>query len=313
MIRKFSGNDKLLSDRAFWLGLGIYAFFLILATIAFGGNVSRSQTDFASEVNGTVIQLAGQPSLNRRPPPDVNQAPPDLGDLTRWTLFSEGRDGLDLSGSSVVVGDVDAAGNGTDILSGYATIDGNLYYSPDRRIFIRGNAQVTGTLYQDRSAEMDNAASEATTASKHAFALTPTRSYRNIDLRRNQNATVQGSPGETVVLKLQNFVMQGSASFTLQGTATTNFVINVTEQFSLSKNANIVLSGGVQWNNVLFNVIGHGPDIHLRGSAHFEGILMANHRTVRLSGQSRVIGEVMAKRILMSKESRVSHPSVISP
>ncbi len=105
----------------------------------------------------------------------------------------------------------------------------------------------------------------------------------------------------------------GSATFTLQETATTNFIINVTRQFSLSGNVKIVLAGGVQWDNVLFNVRGQGADVLLSNNARLEGILMANMRTVRLSGQSRVIGEVIAKKIVMSNGSQITHPPVVSP
>ena len=314
MTEKCAGeNDKLISEHAYWLGLGLSAFLLIPATIAFGGNVPQSQSDFASEVNGTGIQLAEQPSLNRSSPLNGTQVLAEMGDLVRWTLFSEGTNGLRLSRFTVVDGDVCAAGNGIITLSGHATIDGSLYYSPNSRLVMRDDATITGARFQDRSPEMDNGVNEAASTSDNASSLAPTRSYTNFNLGGHQNVTVQGAPGETVVLQLRNFVMQGSATFTLEGTATTNFIINVTKQFSLSRYAMIVLSGGVQWDNVLFNVIGHGADPVLSGSAHFEGILMANQRTVRLSGQSSVVGEVIADRIRMSKGSQITHPPVISP
>jgi cytoskeletal protein CcmA (bactofilin family) len=69
----------------------------------------------------------------------------------------------------------------------------------------------------------------------------------------------------------------------------------------------------VQWDNVLFNVRGQGTDVLLSNNAHLEGILMANLRTVRLSGQSTVTGEVIAKKIVMNGGSRISHPPVVSP
>jgi hypothetical protein len=314
VTKKSAGeNYKLIYQGAFWLGLGLYAFLLIPATIAFGGNVPQSQSDFASEVNGTGIQLAEQPSVNRSSPLNVTQVLPEMGDLVRWTLFSEGTNGLRLSRFTVVDGDVGAVGNGIITLGGHATVEGDLYYRPNSILVIRNDATITGARFQDRSAELDNGMNEAASTSDHAFALAPTRSYANFNLGQHQNVTVQGAPGETVVLQLKNFVMQGSATFTLEGTATTNFIINVTRQFSLSRYAKIVLSGGLQWNNVLFNVMGRGADPILSGSAYLEGILMANQRTVMLTGQSRVIGEVIANRIVMSKRSQITHLPVISP
>lgn len=238
---------------------------------------------------------------------------PEMGDLARWTLFSMGNNGLQLSGFTAVQGDVGAAGNGIISIGGHATIDGNLYYRSNSTLLMSDDATITGARYHNRDSELDNGLNEATSASDHAFALASTRSYTNVSLVRNQSITVQGAPGETVVLSLKNFMMQGSATFTLQGTATTNFIINVTRQFSLSGYAKIVLSGSVQWDNVLFNVRGQGTDVLLSSNARLEGILMANMHTVRLSGQSRVIGEVIAKRIVMSNGSRITHPPVVSP
>ena len=38
-------------------------------------------------------------------------------------------------------------------------------------------------------------------------------------------------------------------------------LINIAKQFSLSNNAKIVLSGGVQRNDVFFNVVGQGEPV----------------------------------------------------
>jgi autotransporter-associated beta strand protein len=258
-------------------------------------------------MTGAVFVVAFSASAN------LLEVVPEMGDLGRWTLFSMGNNGLQMSGFTAVQGDVGAAGNGIISIGGHATIDGNLYYRTNSTLLLSDDATITGARYHNRDSELDNGLNEASSASDHAFALAPTRSYTNINLVRNQSITVQGAPGETVVLSLKNFVMQGSTSFTLQGTATTDFIINVRRQFSLSGYAKIVLAGGVQWDNVLFNVRGQGADVLLSSNAHLEGILMANLRTVRLSGQSRIIGEVIAKRIIMSNGSRITHPPVVSP
>jgi cytoskeletal protein CcmA (bactofilin family) len=307
------GNDKLISERAFWLGLGLYAFLLIPATIGFGGNVPQSQTNFASEVNGTGIQLAEQPSLNRSSPLNVTQVLPEMGDLSRWALFSLGNNGLRLSGSTEVQGDVGAAGNGIISIGGHAMINGNLYYQSNSILAMADGATITRARYDNRDSELDNGLNEASSASDHAFALESTRSYTSFNLDRNQSVLVTGAPGETVVLKLRSFTLSGNATFTLQGTATTIFIINVTKQFSLSGHSKIVLSGGLQWDNVLFNVRGQGNRVRLSGHSSFEGILMANQRTVKLRGHSTVWGEVIANRVSLRNSAQIIHSPVISP
>ena len=124
--------------------------------------------------------------------------------------------------------------------------------------------------------------------------------------------TVIGAPGETVVLSLKNFCLRGGSSLTLEGTATTTFVINVNKKFSLSGNSHIDLAG-LQWNQVLFNVVGKGQRVSLSGNSILQGILMANERRVELNGHSTVSGEIIANRLKLRGSSRVLHPAVVSP
>ena len=141
----------------------------------------------------------------------------------------------------------------------------------------------------------------------------PANAYTNINLSNRQSVVINGAPGETVTLNLQNFKMSGSSTFTLQGTATTNFIINVTKQFSLSGSATIVLSGGVQWNHVFFNVLGKGSDVTLSGHSSLTGIITAKQRTVKLSDHSIVRGEVIANKVVLSGNGQIIQPPVVSP
>jgi hypothetical protein len=134
----------------------------------------------------------------------------------------------------------------------------------------------------------------------------------SMKLQGGQSTTISGAPGETVVLSLKNFVLSGSAIFTLEGTATTIFVINVSKQFSLSGNAQINLVGA-QWNNVFFNIRRGGAPILLSGNSSFTGTLIANGRGVQLSGNSTLNGVVQRDKLRLSGSSRVIPPPVTSP
>ena len=114
------------------------------------------------------------------------------------------------------------------------------------------------------------------------------------------------------MLSLKNFILRDNSSFTLQGTATTTFVINVNKKFSLSGNSHIDLVG-VQWDQVLFNVVGTGRKVSLGGDSIFNGILMATDRTVRLRKDAIVSGEIIANRLKIRGSSRVRHPPILSP
>jgi hypothetical protein len=130
----------------------------------------------------------------------------------------------------------------------------------------------------------------------------------SVKLSDNQSLGVSGAPGETVTLLLKNFLMSGSSTFTLEGTATTRFVINVNKRFSLSDNARIILAGNTQWNNVTFNVRGSGRTIELSGSSTLTGILNASGRIVRLTDQALVNGQVIAKKLLVLDSAHVASP-----
>jgi hypothetical protein len=248
---------------------------------------------------------------------------PEMGDLLRWGAFSLGggiseTDTIDqFVGQTDIFGDVGVAGDGNITMSGDATIHGDLYYMTGGTLTLKGNANITGVRHHDAASDLilNNGVTEATNTSNHAFALPVTPTYAgttNIQLSGNQNMTLMGAPGQTVVLKLQNFTIT-SGTLTLQGSSSTNFVLNVTNQFSLSNHAQIILSGGVTWDNVLFNVVGTaGGNVTLAGGSILNGVLMANNRTVDLSGASVVNGEVIANKIKMSGSAKIIHPPVTS-
>jgi len=245
---------------------------------------------------------------------DVSGVIPEIGDLERWTVFSLG-DGNNFSrafGHSLIDGDLGLAGNGNFLMGGHARIDGDVYDRSNGTVLTFQHAFITGSIFHDQDALLDNGVNEALAASAHAFSLTPNRPNTSVKLLENHALTITGAPGETVVLSLKNFILRDNSSFTLQGTATTTFVINVNKKFSLSGNSHIDLVG-VQWDQVLFNVVGTGQRVSLGGSSIFNGILMANDRTIKMKGDATVSGELIANRFKLRGSSRVLHPPVISP
>jgi putative adhesin/ice-binding like protein len=245
---------------------------------------------------------------------DVSGVIPEIGDLERWTVFSLG-DGNNFSrafGHSLIDGDLGLAGNGNFLMGGHATINGDVYDRSNGTVLTFQNAFITGSIFHDQDALLDNGVNEALAASAHAFSLTPNRPNTSVKLLGNHALTITGAPGETVVLNLKNFILRDNSSFTLQGTATTTFVINVRKKFSLSGNSHIDLAG-LQWNQVLFNVVGAGQRVSLGGSSVFNGILMANDRTIKMKGDATVFGELIANRFKLRGSSRVLHPPIISP
>ena len=135
----------------------------------------------------------------------------------------------------------------------------------------------------------------------------------SIKLSGHQNLTKTGAPGETVTLDLTSFVLRGHSTFTLEGTATTTFIINISKQFLLSGSAAIILSGGLMWQNVVFNVLGPGPEVILRGHSRLYGRLLALGRRVALRGHATVFGDVRADDVRIRGAARIISPPIASP
>ena len=133
----------------------------------------------------------------------------------------------------------------------------------------------------------------------------------SIYLTGTQNFTLSGAPGATVTISLKNFVLNGDATFTLDGTATTKFIINVGRRFSLSGNSAITLSGGVDLTNVLFKISRKGSAV-VTDNAVLRGIISAPQRQVRLSRNALVYGRVTGRKVILSGNARIIPPPPVS-
>jgi hypothetical protein len=254
---------------------------------------------------------------------DITAAVPGFGDLRRWAAFSLGggiteTDVIDqFTGTTDIYGDVGVAGDGNISLSGSATIHGDLYWRTPGTLKLSGNAQITGTKHNNGASDLilDNGVSEANLASTQAASFTSSFAYAGLtNITSSMTLYAQHDrPGNSTVLNLNSIVLGNSATLTLVGTAVDNFILNVSTQFSLTAQSKIVLSGGLTWGDVLFNIKGTGTDVTIDGQSTLNGILMANRRTVSLSGGSLVAGEVIANKIKLSGSSRIVNPSVASP
>jgi hypothetical protein len=103
-----------------------------------------------------------------------------------------------------------------------------------------------------------------------------------------------------------------AGTFTLEGTATTTYIIHIKNQFSLN-NAKILLanmsgmvgsSSGVQASNVLFNIRSSGVQISLNQGTQMSGILLALGDKVDLSG-GKVNGRVIGGQVNISSGGQV--------
>ena len=72
-------------------------------------------------------------------------------------------------------------------------------------------------------------------------------------------------------------------------------MINVSNNFEIKSGSTLTLSGGLLAENVLFNLTGSGEG--KIESSTFAGLILATDRTVRVSKDSSLSAEIIAKSI----------------
>ena len=233
-----------------------------------------------------------------------------------------------LDGSYDVLGNVGIVGSGALTMSA-SKIQGSVYrdsgnYTPS------GSPVITGTNTTGNGGYLTTGFNNANAASAGWGALTTNQlgapgdltfggafagvAPGTIALNNTAASITDNTAGSTYVLNLTDLILAGtSAVLTLNGTSSTNYVINVNQYMTLSSKAQIALgNGGIGANNVLFNVQNTTPayDVTLSGAAVVNGIILAPTRNVKLTGGSVVYGEVIGKGVSLSGRSKVINPFV---
>lgn len=236
----------------------------------------------------------------------------NVGSADYFTVLAKSDPGFtdnNITGPSFVIGNYGVAGQGTLKITGSSKITGNVVMHSGGNPQLSGGAAITGSITHD-DAQLAQALADAQALSDAAAAEAVTPAYAsltNVSLNGGASMTITGGAGEKVVLSLQSFKLTGGSTFTLQGTATTSFIINVSQSFSLTGGSRIVLSG-VPPQNVLFNIRGTGGQVAFSGHSSMSGILLALNRKVDLSG-GQVTGKVIANQVVITSGGSVVSPS----
>jgi len=214
-------------------------------------------------------------------------------------------DDPDYEGQSRVYGDVGVAGASKMKMGGGAGIIGNVYLSQASTLTVNDGAFINGSTFQDNAAEvlLAQAAMDAQNASNFAWNLpvtpgTPT----NIQTGSNYTLVLNDT---CTVLRLSNFVLTGGI-FTIQGTAAQAVIINITGQFLMKGGAQVVLSGGITLDSVLWNVRGEGNVVSSDQGTTLRGIMLATQRIVKMKNYSYHFGEVIANSIQIGSHSVIN-------
>jgi hypothetical protein len=215
-----------------------------------------------------------------------------------------------VTGPSIIHGNVGIGGNGNFSMSD-GDLFGDLYVHQGAKVTFSGPAKLHGNQYSFA----DNSASPINQALQDAWSLSAKAAgeiatgpgsysvtqgtFNGSTFNSGQSASIFSSG--RVVLNLQDFVMT-SGTFTLQGTASTTYIINVGRNFSLN-NSSIQLSG-VMSSQVLFNIKGAGSQVSLNQGTSMGGILLAAQRKVDLSG-GKVYGRLFGNQVNITSGGQV--------
>ena len=298
-------------------GMALLTAGAMLVTNAFGGNFFNSTVDGVNlgNANGggshlwAVFALSGGVSIT-----DPG------GFLNPWD----------------VLGSVGVAGSGNLTMSA-SRIQGDFYKRTGASTTTSGGATITGTTYSSfiptdvllsqASADATNASKAASAAANNWIGVAPTTiAANNVAV----NLAIAAVANTTYVLHLTDLILSGAgAVLTLSGNnqANVNYIVNINRYMSLSSGSKVVLTGGLQPYNVLFNVqestySTFTYDATLSGGSKIAdapyggsgtlggGVILAPNRTVKLTGASEVKGEVIGKAVSLSGNSRVYTPMV---
>jgi len=239
------------------------------------------------------------------------------GDTYHWAIFSLGGN-VSISDITYnpsfadVLGNIGQAGKSTvSVVKG--RVQGDVWVHTGGSVGVSGGA-ITGSILQGSTYDtvLNHGVSDATSASLFANSLAATPGSLSTIHLSNSSLSISAGSIANYVMHITDFVLS-SSTLTLSGTASQHFIIDVTGNFSLSGASQVLLSGGLTPQDVLFNIVGSSPSsIGLSGGSSLKGIVLAPNRMVTLSGGSSDLGEVIAQKITLSGSSQVHNP-LVSP
>jgi hypothetical protein len=210
-------------------------------------------------------------------------ANPLLNEAARCTVLLLEGGKVDINGpAGGIEGDVCIGPKGKLSISGEQFVAGRIRLAPGAKFDKSGKGQ-TGAV--DTNVDL-NAEIEAALAIARAAADLPcTQTFDKLKMAQ----TITGNGGLSVIC-VKDIMLNGEV-ITLVGGASDLFILNIEKEMKLDGGSKIVVSGGLAPGNVLYNVLGNGPDVALTGgggggnccNSSLDGTVLAPQRKIRLS------------------------------
>jgi hypothetical protein len=233
------------------------------------------------------------------------------GETKEWSVLSIGAfTDIDANTGATIFGDVGVAGAKRTFKLTNSSMTGNVYLRT-QGAFIPTGSTFVGTVQQNPASNslLIQAGNDALTASSQAFNKPVTPDFSSITSINTNSSFTLATTGDSV-LRLSDFKLTGGAIMTLQGTAASSFIFNVTKDFSIT-NAQIVLQGGLLADNVLFNIVGKGSrskatQMQIQSSA-VNGIFLAREQDITVVNSSVTGSVIGGNNLIKITNSVISH------
>ena len=141
-------------------------------------------------------------------------------------------------------------------------------------------------------ANLATATDDALAASATAASLPADQVFGDI----KNDTVITGGPGLNVI-EVKKIELDNAETLTLEGDASSFFVINLSRKFKLKEASFIILSGGILPENVLFNLLGDEDSAIESGSVAY-GRILAPYAKMKIKG----VGSLLVGAIIGGKE-----------
>lgn len=179
------------------------------------------------------------------------------------------------SGPLRIYGNVGEGDSSQLNFSGGGQIVGRVDYAPSATLNTGGNI-ITGGTHQMSFSPVQQAVQNMV---NFANSLSATQSFSSITSPMTLTSTASQN-----VISIANDIHLSGGNLTLSGSASDVFIFKISGTMELSGNTNIILTGGLTADNVLWDFIGSGSQFQTSGQSRTAGIFLAPDRVINING-----------------------------
>jgi len=179
------------------------------------------------------------------------------------------------SGPLRINGNVGEGDNSQLNFSGGGQIIGEVDYASSATLNTGGNT-ISGGTHQTNFSPIEQSVQNLV---NYANSLSPTQTFSSI----TSPMTLVGDGGQNVI-SITNDIHLSGGNLTLSGSASDVFIFQIKGTMELSGNTDIILTGGLTPNNVVWDFIGSGSQFQTSGQSDTAGIFLAPQRVINING-----------------------------